>query len=98
MWDQNPSGWSPQNHSCNPNTAYIGLNVVATRSIRKGEELTLDYSTFLDENMQSFACQCGSSNCRKIISGTTGNSVTIREMQRSAGNHVRKQINTLSNK
>jgi len=80
LWDYNPSEWAPQNHSCNPNTAYHGLNVVALRDIRKDEELTLDYSTFLDENMESFECKCGEPGCRRIINGIPTNSVTKREI------------------
>ena len=79
LWDYNPSGWAPQNHSCNPNTTYKGLNVIALRKIIKGEELTLDYASFLDENMEPFNCQCGSPNCRGLITGIKNNSVTERE-------------------
>nr|AUN35594.1 hypothetical protein [uncultured bacterium] len=35
LWDENPAGWAPQNHSCNANTAYKGLNVFALRNIKK---------------------------------------------------------------
>jgi len=79
LWDQNPSEWAPQNHSCNPNTAYQGLNVIATRKISKEEELTLDYAAFLDENMEPFNCKCGANNCRGLITGIVNNSVTERE-------------------
>jgi len=79
LWDNNPSGWAPQNHSCEPNTTYEGLNVVALRNINKGEELTLNYATFLDENMEPFYCQCGSVNCCGLVTGITNNSVTERE-------------------
>ena len=79
LWDQDPAGWAPQNHSCNANTAYLGLNVIATRKISTGEELTLDYASFLDENMEPFVCQCGQSNCRGLITGINNNSVTERE-------------------
>ena len=79
LWDDDPSGWAPQNHSCKPNTVCNGLNVVALRTIKKGEELTLDYAVFLDEHMESFVCRCGTDNCRGLISGTTHNSVTERE-------------------
>ncbi len=79
LWDNNPSEWAPQNHSCDPNTAYHGLNVVALRDIPQGEELTLDYTTLLDESSEPFDCQCGASNCRGTIRGTGGNSVTRRE-------------------
>ena len=79
LWDDDPSGWAPQNHSCKPNTVCNGLNVVALRNIKKGEELTLDYAVFLDEHMESFVCRCGTDNCRGLISGTNQNSVTERE-------------------
>jgi D-alanine-D-alanine ligase len=81
LWDNNPSEWAPQNHSCNPNTAYKGLDVVALRAIKKDEELTLDYSSFLDHNMESFDCQCGEKNCRGMINGIPSNSVTTRELR-----------------
>lgn len=79
LWDDNPAGWAPQNHSCEPNTAYDGLNVIALRDIKKGEELTLNYASFLDEHMEPFNCQCGSPKCCGLITGTTHNSVTARE-------------------
>jgi hypothetical protein len=79
LWDDNPGGWAPQNHSCNANTGYSGLNVVALRAISKGQELTLDYASFLDEKMEPFNCRCGAPNCRGLITGVTHNSVTERE-------------------
>lgn len=79
LWDNDPAGWAPQNHSCTPNTAYDGLNVTAIRVIIKGEELTLDYSSFLDENMETFNCKCGSPTCRGRVTGIINNSVTKRE-------------------
>ncbi len=81
LWDEDPSEWAPQNHSCNPNTCFDGLNVLATRDIKTGEELTLDYTQFLDENMEPFQCQCGSHNCRGLIIGIKNNSLTEREQQ-----------------
>jgi D-alanine-D-alanine ligase-like ATP-grasp enzyme len=79
LWDDNPYEWAPQNHSCDPNCAYDGLDVVALRPIANGEELTLDYATFLDEHMEPFDCRCGSPKCRGRVTGTPGNSVTLRE-------------------
>jgi D-alanine-D-alanine ligase len=72
LWDQRPSGWAPQNHSCEPNTAFEGLNVVALRDIAVGEELTVDYATFYDARMIPFDCTCGSSACRGRVSGGRG--------------------------
>ncbi len=75
LWDDNPAEWAPQNHSCNPNSQYSGLNVIAARDIQQGEELTLDYATFLDEHMEPFDCSCGSENCRKKIHGIPKNNI-----------------------
>jgi len=69
MWDKNPAAWAPQNHSCDPNTAFVGLNVVARRDVAPGEELTIDYATFCDVRMVPFDCQCGSPHCRGRIVG-----------------------------
>ncbi|PZR30133.1 MAG: hypothetical protein DI538_23390 [Azospira oryzae] len=84
LWDENPVNWAPQNHSCNANTLYMGLNVVASRDIAEGEELTLDYAQFLNESMESFACQCGSENCRQVVFGLKENSITQMEAEISA--------------
>ena len=76
LWDENPSEWAPQNHSCDPNTKYNGLNVIALREIHDGEELTINYTTFLNNEMESFICNCGSENCKKIITGSTQTSIS----------------------
>jgi D-alanine-D-alanine ligase len=74
LWSHLPQDWAPQNHSCNANTAFVGLNIVAKRQIPNQEELTLDYASFLDENAEPFTCLCGAVNCRGIIKGAVGNS------------------------
>ena len=79
LWDEDPSEWAPQNHSCEPNTAFDGLDVFAVKTIEKEEELTLDYTVFLDENMEPFQCRCGAASCRGEIYGSQGNSLTLRE-------------------
>lgn len=79
LWDDDPGEWAPQNHSCEPNTEFNGLNVLALRDIQSGEELTLDYAKFLDENMEPFQCQCKSAGCRGLITGIKNNSLSIRE-------------------
>ena len=81
LWDNDPAGWAPQNHSCNPNTAYDGLNVFSLCPILKGEELTLNYASFLDDQMEPFECKCGSGNCQGLIKGRPLTSVTEREKQ-----------------
>ena len=79
LWDNDPAAWAPQNHSCQPNTAYDGLNVIAIQPVSRGQELTLDYSSFLDERMEPFQCRCGAVNCQGLITGIPGNSITQRE-------------------
>ncbi|MCR6720229.1 MAG: SET domain-containing protein-lysine N-methyltransferase [Chitinophagaceae bacterium] len=88
LWDENPSEWSPQNHSCDANTGLDGLNVITLRPIRKGEELTLDYAQFLDTSMEPFECRCGAESCRGLINGVEGNSVTYRESIRASSSHI----------
>lgn len=79
LWADDPTQWAPQNHSCEANTRFAGLDVVAARRIAAGEELTLDYAVFMNEASEPFACTCGTPSCRGIVTGTPGNSVTTRE-------------------
>ena len=58
------------------------LDVIALRNIKQSEELTLDYAEMMDSTIGSFECTCGSSNCRKIISGSEGNSITRKENEK----------------
>jgi D-alanine-D-alanine ligase-like ATP-grasp enzyme len=81
LWDDDPSEWAPQNHCCNANTKLDGLNVIAIKEILKGDEITLDYATFLDQHMEPFNCTCGADNCRGLIQGIESNSVTVREQK-----------------
>ncbi|HQW65744.1 MAG TPA: SET domain-containing protein-lysine N-methyltransferase [Gemmatimonadales bacterium] len=82
LWDNDPSAWAPQNHSCEPNTRFEGLDVVASCPIANGEELTLDYATFMNENGEPFDCHCGAASCRGMIVGVAGNTLTMRERER----------------
>lgn len=81
LWDQDPTRWAPQNHSCSANTRFDGLDLVASRPVAVGEELTLDYGTVLNEASEPFDCRCGSPACRGRIAGVAGNSVTEREQR-----------------
>jgi hypothetical protein len=38
-WSSDPTEWLPLNHSCNPNTHLDGLNLVARRPIKQGEQV-----------------------------------------------------------
>lgn len=62
------------NHSCDPNTRidFTGMNFIASRDIKKGEEITYNYLTTeydLVKDGLNFNCRCGSKNCLKIIKG-----------------------------
>ena len=54
------------NHSCDANTHAENFCDIAKRGIKKGEEITSDYS---EESIPglNMRCNCGSSNCRRII-------------------------------
>ena len=48
------------NHSCNANTFVKNNSDIAIRDIKKGEEITSNYS---DSEPLDFECKCGSENC-----------------------------------
>lgn len=70
------------NHSCNPNTEITYTNkqkyqMIATCDIFIGDELTCDYEHLNNNSNENkcdyvitcvFECDCGSSNCRKVVS------------------------------
>lgn len=57
------------NHSCNPNLGILGrIRFAAMRDIRKGEELTFDYSISEDSEWE-MECLCGEKTCRRVIRG-----------------------------
>jgi len=61
------------NHSCNPNAAVKGDRAFVTlRPIKKGDEITYDYSTTEDPDYDKPVlahCRCGAKECRKVIWG-----------------------------
>ena len=60
------------NHSCDPSTWMINDNdVVARRDIEPGEQLTIDYATFIINEFDSSGidkCLCGAAKCRGKVS------------------------------
>ena len=54
------------NHSCDPNCESVleedYVWIIATRTIKKGEELSYDYGYEL-EHFEDHPCHCGSDNC-----------------------------------
>lgn len=56
------------NHSCNPNVGIKGkVRTVALRTIKEGDELTIDYSTIEGDPLWEMKCLCGEKNCRGTI-------------------------------
>jgi D-alanine-D-alanine ligase len=70
LWSEDPDGWRPVNHSCDPNTWLEGLDLVARRDIAEDEQLTVDYATFCGPSMAPFECHCRAAACRGTVSGT----------------------------
>lgn len=61
---QSPSKYV--NHSCDANTYAYNFCDMAKRNIKKGEEITGDYSEAEIPDFE-MKCNCGSKNCRRII-------------------------------
>lgn len=60
------------NHSCNPNAGIVKrgrrLLLRVIRPIAAGDEVTHDYSTLLGaDDVWTMRCNCGASNCRKVV-------------------------------
>ena len=59
------------NHSCSPNSGLIVKDekafLIAIKKIKKGEEVTWDYSTTMDEDSWEIDCNCSDESCRKKI-------------------------------
>lgn len=70
------------NHSCDPNTGLRNRMLYAIRNIKKGEEITYDYSSAW---FDGFECNCGSKNCRRHIGDFTSIPITVRKRYFSLG-------------
>ncbi len=58
------------NHSCEANTGFdLSDNYVATKDISVGDEFLLDYSLLNTNPEFQFECKCGTTTCRKVITG-----------------------------
>ena len=62
------------NHSCSNNCEYEGTGlkiwVIASKEIKKGEEITCDYGFGYDSDYKQFPCKCKSINCCGFIMRT----------------------------
>ncbi len=56
------------NHSCNPSCGIKDLKkIVAMKKIKKGGEITIDYSFSIKDKHWGMGCNCRQKNCREII-------------------------------
>lgn len=56
------------NHSCAPNIVDTGLDFgIAVRNLEPGEELTLDYTSFIFDPPFEFRCRCDAASCRGTV-------------------------------
>jgi len=63
--DPGKGPFSYLNHSCEPNGAMSGpKTLVALKKIKRGEEITVDYSLTDPDPNWSMHCKCGSRTCR----------------------------------
>jgi SET domain-containing protein len=69
LWlDPENTIWRYFNHSCNPNTAITGQRkLIALTNIKRGSEITFDYSMTDGDTLWEMPCSCRSENCRKVI-------------------------------
>jgi len=81
------------NHSCDPNLWMKDrVTIIARRNIRPGEELTTDYAMYTISPDWSMECNCGSSLCRRLI---TGNDWKLPELRARYRGHFSPVIEKL---
>jgi len=57
------------NHSCDPNCGIVGSVLLVTmRDVARGEELCFDYAMTDSDDYDMFTCNCGSAECRGVVS------------------------------
>ena len=77
------------NHSCDPNTGIHltarGMRIFALRDIAAHEELTYDYSTYLNNPHERMRCLCGAANCRGVIGNFSALPPALKRRYRALG-------------
>lgn len=68
------------NHSCGGNVGYDKKgNFVTIKNVKKGDELCYDYGLAVSYPGYRLDCECGSKNCRKVITGDDWKNVEYRK-------------------
>jgi hypothetical protein len=77
------------NHSCEPNTGIHlcprGAVILAIRDIKVHDEITFDYSTYLNNPYERIICLCGTKSCRGIIGNFTTLPTTLQQRYLALG-------------
>lgn len=84
------------NHSCSPNVRIKNKRAfVSLLDIKEHEEITVDYS-FIDNEPYRFKCNCGHSDCRKIVTGYDWQlrSVQNKHKKEYFSSYIQSKINT----
>jgi hypothetical protein len=73
------------NHSCSANVLDFGLDFgVAVRDIAAGEEITLDYRTFVNDPPWTIQCVCGAQGCVGQFQAQDGLAPAVQNQWRAA--------------
>lgn len=71
------------NHSCAPNVGICGqIDTTAMRDIEPGEELTGDYVVAYQNEYFNFTCNCGSNNCRGVVTSDDWKNLELQQRYR----------------
>jgi len=70
------------NHKCDNNVGFDSRgNFITIKKIKKNEELFYDYGLSISNPKYRMKCNCGSANCRKIITGNDWKNPEFREVK-----------------
>jgi SET domain-containing protein len=88
--------WRFMNHSCDPNAAIRGREVVAIRRIEPWEQITFDYNTTEFEMAEPFDCRCGTDRGVGQVAGFRLLDRHARERLRPLlADHLRRHVDTV---
>ena len=79
------------NHSCDPNTWFVGDTLVTRRAVPSDEELTYDYATG-DELERPLFCHCETYRCRQVVEPDDWR---IPQLQQRYGGHFAPSVQKL---
>jgi SET domain-containing protein len=80
------------NHSCDPNLGWSDAALGTLRVVAAGEELTVDYATFLTDPSFAMFCHCETYRCRQVVEGTDWQ---IPQLQRRYAGHWAPHVREL---